>query len=197
MTEGPEHADRTPPEAVDEPDETFREQPENALLVAVALRHLESGRDVDAQRGSVALPILDTGEAAGAPSGTAVLIYASEAGDRKVPAATWRATLVRWTAATESGEHPAGDDLLPQTVIEDRDRPNAQPVVEEPERDLGDEPDPDPEDEAGDTAGFLEVTELVELPKRDWIATNELVPKQERRARYFMPRGSRLVRLPP
>ncbi|MEX2274682.1 MAG: hypothetical protein WEA10_03815 [Actinomycetota bacterium] len=197
MTERLEGADPIPPEAIDEPDETFGDDSQEVLLAAIALRHLQSGRDVCARRGSVALPVPETGEAASARSGTPVLIYASEAGDRKVPAATWRAMFIGWTAATEDGGHPAGDDHVPPTVVVDRDRPADEPADDAPERDLGDEPDPDPDDESDGAAGFLEVTTLEQLPERDWVATNELVPKQERRARYFMPLGPRLVHLPP
>ena len=57
------------------------------------------------------------------------------------------------------------------------------------------EPEQLPSDGEGSGA-YFEVEGLEELPKREWLFTNELVSKQERGARYFMPRAPVLVRLP-
>ncbi|MEX0755498.1 MAG: hypothetical protein WD556_10355 [Actinomycetota bacterium] len=211
MSEPPDrHPDETRAEAVDEPDELLDDEPTQALLIAAALRHLESGSAVFARHGRVAIPVSAPGDVRLTAAGTPVLIYASEGDERRVPSVTWRATFAGWVAAAD-GTHPTNEQLVPPTVIEERDRADADrdpdasaettvdPAIgPEAGRAIGDVPDPDP-DEDVDTPEelFVELVALEQLPTRDWVSTNELVPKQQRGARYFMPREPRLVRLPP
>ena len=63
-----------------------------------------------------------------------------------------------------------------------------------PETDEDDEWDWD--DGGTGPQSFLEVTDLELLPREDWVFTNELVPKQARRGRAFLPRVPTLVDLP-
>jgi hypothetical protein len=168
-----------------------------ALLAAVPLRHLRSGLEVCATRGRVGLPATGRGDLDAARPGDVVYLYAYQVGDRPVPAATWRA---RFVAAVEAvdGDHP-DPDLSPPTWREERATPAPTPAPPS-DRDPGADPDNDDPDD--DLAGigppevFLEVEELRELDKRDWLFTNELVPKRERRARAFVPMTPVRVRLP-
>ncbi len=103
--------------------------------------------------------------------GWPVLVYAFDPG-RREPKVTWRATFAG-----------AGDV----------ERVEVEPHVD-PE--LGDEPDPDPDDDGAVGIVRVRLRDVGPLPEREWISTNELVPKQERRARFYMPREPRVVRLP-
>ena len=175
------------PEALDD---------EFAILAAVPLRHLRSGLDICAELGRVALAVTGRGDLDAARSGDAVYLYAYQVGDRPVPAATWRATFVRAVDA-EDGDHPQ-DALTPRSWREDRD---ATPAATEPDAepvDDVDDVDDDPEAlvGAGPPEVFLEVADLRELDRREWLFTNELVRKQDRGARTFVPLAPVRVLLP-
>jgi hypothetical protein len=177
---------------------------EFALLAAVPLRHLRSGLEVCAARGRVGLPATGRGDLDDASPGEAVYLYAYQVGERPLPAATWRARFVAAVDAVD-GDHP-DPDLSPPTWREERTTP--APIAGTPgsgeagtiDRNAGaDDPDPDPDEDlagVGPPEVFLEVEELQELDKRDWLFTNELVPKQERGARAFVPITPVRVRLP-
>ena len=172
-----------------EPDEGF------AILAAVPLRHLRSGLEVCARQGRVALPATARGDLDAANPGEAVYLYAYQVGDRPVPAATWRATFVRAVRAVEGG-HPE-PDLTPPTWREER-WPTGTAAGSELGRPAGNDDDDEPETVgAGPPAAFLEVEELRELEPRDWLFTNELVPKRDRGARTFVPLTPVRVPLPP
>jgi hypothetical protein len=172
------------------------EQPDRALLAAVPRRHLESALTVQRRRGHVALPALEVGDLLVAEPGTEVYLYAHGEDGRQLPAATWRAWLRRWAPAEPDGGHPDDGDLVPPSLLEEMRE--AREVIasasQEPATTAGGEPDR----LAGDVGAgaYFEVEGLEELPKRDWLFTNELVSKGDRGARYFMPRVPVLVRLP-
>ena len=184
----PEPPDATGPEPS---DERFGLSDERlAILAAVPLRHLRSGLEVCARYGRVALPAAGRADLAAALPGDAVYLYAYQVGDRPVPAATWRGELVRVVEA-EDGGHPV-PDLTPPTWREER---VAGDIA------IGDDAaDDDADDDdlvgAGPTEVFLEVVALRELDRREWMFTNELVPKQDRGARTFVPLAPVRVLLP-
>lgn len=175
------------------------EQPARALLAAVPRRHLESALTVQRRRGRVALPALEAGGLRAAEPGTDVYLYAHGEDGRPLPAATWRARLRRWAPARPDGGHPYDGDLVPPSLVEEM-RVAREVISSEPASpaDLAGSEEVEGRLAEGDaTAGaYFEVDGLEELPKRDWLFTNELVSKRERGARYFMPRVPVLVRLP-
>ena len=181
------------------PDDRF------AILAAVPLRHLRSGLEVCAELGRVALPATGRADLATALPGDTVYLYAYQVGDRPVPAATWRGELVRVVEA-EDGEHPV-PDLTPPTWREERvagdtstdpePKPNPVPSTNHvPEPTDDDSADDDDLAGAGPTELFLEVVALRELDRREWMFTNELVRKQDRGARTFVPLAPVRVLLP-
>ena len=175
------------------PDDRF------AILAAVPLRHLRSGLEVCAERGRVALPTAGRADLAAALPGDTVYLYAYQVGDRPVPAATWRGELVRVVDA-EDGEHPV-PGLTPPTWREERVAADVAtgPVLEPTDDDAADddaEADDDDLAGAGPTEVFLEVEALRELDRREWMFTNELVRKQDRGARTFVPLAPVRVLLP-
>ena len=89
------------------------EQPVYALLAAVPRRHLESALTVQHRRGRVALPALEVGDLRVAEPGTDVYLYAHGLEGRQLPAATWRARLLRWAPAEPDGRH--ADDGEPRS----------------------------------------------------------------------------------
>jgi hypothetical protein len=128
------------------------------------------------------LPAGSPGDLDLAPPGTVVLLMIS--GHDAVPAATWRATLMRRI-------EPVGDgfpDGLPPSWLEDR------LAADEPARETDDDDERD-EDDAGPQS-YFEVERLEPLPKQEWVFANELVRKQERGGRAFFPRAPRLIRPP-
>jgi hypothetical protein len=164
----------------------------SAILAAVPLRHLRSGLEVCAERGRVALPAAGRADLT-ADLGEAVYLYANQVGDRPVPAATWLGRLVRVVEA-EDGTHPE-PDLTPPTWREERLAAEMSPdPVPEPTDDEA--ADADDLSGAGPTEVFLEVEDLRELDRADWVFTNELVRKQDRGARTFVPLTPVRVRLP-
>jgi hypothetical protein len=170
---------------------------ERALLMAVPLRHLECA--AEPPDGQVTLPAGGLGDLATTSPGTLVIVMATDAADADVPAATWRATFVRHLTYDLGAPWPAG---LPPTWIEEHgDPPPAAPLHSERDAVPGDEDDPY-DDDADDADGpdlvqsFLEVTGLERLPRDEWLFANELVGKQARRGRSFLPRVPTMVSLP-
>jgi hypothetical protein len=171
-------------------------QRDRALLAAVPRRHLESALAVQQRRGRVALPALEAGDLLDAEPGSDVYLYAHGEDGRQLPAATWRARLLRWAPAEPDGRYPEDGGLVPPSLVEEMrvareviaSGPKNPVMTAEGERDRLAE---------GEAAGaYFEVEGLEELAKRDWLFTNELVAKGDRGARYFMPRVPVLVRLP-
>jgi hypothetical protein len=193
-----------PPDAASLPDPADAALPEPpddryAILAAVPLRHLRSGLEVCADRGRVALPAAGRSDLEAALPGDAVYLYAYQVGDRPVPAATWRGELVRVVEA-QDGEHPE-PDLTPPTWREERVAGHIATDPEPTDDDHDDQAANDPADDddlvgAGPTEVFLEVRALRELDRREWLFTNELVRKQDRGARTFVPLAPVRVRLP-
>ena len=172
------------------------EQPDRALLAAVPRRHLESALIVQKRRGRVALPSLEVGDLRDAEPGTDVYLYAHGEEGRQLPAATWRARLLRWAPAEPDGRHPDDGDLVPPSLVEEIRV--AREVIASAPKDSVTTEDGEPGQVAGGEAAgaYFEVEALEELPQRDWLFTNELVSKGDRGARYFMPLVPVLVRLP-
>ena len=172
------------------------EHRDRALLAAVPRRHLESALGVQGRRGRVALPALAVGDLRVAEPGTDVYLYAHGEDGRQPPAATWRARLRRWASAEPDGRHPYDSDLVPPSLVEEM-RVARGVIASSADAAATREPG-EPEQLAGGegSGAYFEVEGLEELPKREWLFTNELVSKQERGARYFMPRAPVLVRLP-
>ena len=165
-------------------------EPERVLLVGMPLRHLIEAAQICASRGAVVLPAGGAGDLSSAAPGTEVLFITSEAGEREVPAATFRAELI--------GTVPAGPDAFPDGLptgwVEER-QVASSPAAVVPRSPFGDLED----DESGSTNAkqcYFEVRSLTELPKAAWIFVNELVPKQERRGRSYFPRTPRRVERP-
>lgn len=180
----PEPPDAAAPEPTDD---------RYAILAAVPLRHLRSGLEVCADRGRVALPAAGRSDLQAALPGDAVYLYAYQVGDRPVPAATWRGELVRVVEA-EGGEHPE-PDLTPPTWREEH---VGDDIATDPEPEPAGDDSADNDDliGAGPTEIFLEVRALRELDRREWLFTNELVRKQDRGARTFVPLAPVRVLLP-
>ena len=152
------------------------------------LRHLEAARVVCDQNGAATLPAGGPGDLDDAPLGATVLVIATEAGDAEVPAATWRGVLEGRVPHQPGDPLPSG---LPGTWVEEHVRFEAEhPSDEEPDDDEEEEED----DETGPQTFFL-VRELAPSPRGMWIHANELVPKQQRGGRTFIPRTPRLVML--
>jgi len=155
-----------------------------ALLAGIPRRHLASAAWTCAAHGRVVLPAGRPGDLERAVAGTVVLLMIS--GEDEVPAATWRATFVERVNPEESDELRP---LIPSSWVEER---LAHASASE-----DDDPDPmDDEEEAADLQSFFEVERLEELRKHEWVFANEVVRKQERGGRSFLPRGPRLIRLP-
>ena len=136
------------------------------------------------------LPAGGAGDLGSAATGTEVLFIASEAGEREVPAATWRAELI----GTVSAVPDTFPDDLPAGWVEERQvAPPPPPAV--PRSPFGDREDDEPRNTDAEQS-YFEVRSLIELPKAAWIFVNELVPKQQRGGRSYFPRTPRLVERP-
>ena len=168
---------------------------ERALLMAIPLRHLASSAEASATvpTGTSILPAGGPGDSDAASSGMPLIVIATDAGDAEVPAATWRATFVRRVPYEAGSPWPAG---LPSTWVEEHHV--AAPVTTTPPTDEDDDEDEDAWDDEDDVGpqSFLEVSGLIELPRADWLFTNELVRKQARGGRTYRPRVPTLVDLP-
>jgi len=191
------------------------------LLLACPKSDLEGAHALCREGGLAVLPAGGAGDLPRAPLGAALLIVdidldVSFDGDTdgknddgtSRPVARWRAEL--------TGQLPLDPEqfnsLLPPTWVDrhpsafanaratarrgDDDASEADLIERRWERqwELDGEPVPD----AGQPDGqvFLPVIGLEPLPRAEWIFTNELVPKQARRGRRFLPRSPTLVQLP-
>lgn len=154
---------------------------ERVLVAGLPSRHLDGAVEICRLAGRVVLPAGSPGDLDVAPPGTTVLLMIS--GHDAVPAATWRATLVRRIEAPDD-RLPDG---LPPTWLEDRLAADmTSPATDD---------DDDEQDDAGPQS-YFEVERLEALPKEGWVFANELVRKQERGGRAFFPRAPRLIRPP-
>ena len=164
-----------------------------ALLIAIPLRHLQSGADAGSTAPTV-LPAGGVGDLETAPSGTPVFVMATDAGEAEVPAATWRATLVARLPHQPGSPWPEG---LPASWVEEHPPgADAPPVVGSDDDQEDDEADDDEDDDEVGPQTFLAVAGLEPLPREAWLFTNELVRKQARRGRSFRPRVPTMVDLP-
>jgi hypothetical protein len=154
------------------------------LVVALPRRHLGPADKVCRERGHVTVPAGSPGDLDRTDPETEVLLIVT--GDDEVAAATWGAVFVRRVEPPE-GTLP---DSLPPTWVEEHGAAavSAPPVVVDDDED-------DDEDRVGPQA-FFEIRALGELPKHDWVFANELVRKQDRGGRAFLPREPRLIRRP-
>jgi hypothetical protein len=166
---------------------------DRALLVAMPARHLEAARLVCDEAGVVTLPAGGPGDLDDAADGLTVLVIVTEAGEAEVPAATWRAVFEARVPHRPGDPWPQG---LPATWIEEHGEGEAPPMEPVPPPD-DDDDDDDDDDEGEDLVGpqsFFRVRALVPSPKNEWVHANELVPKQQRGGRTFVPRTPRLIR---
>jgi hypothetical protein len=160
------------------------------------LRHLEAGAEACESDGSVVLPAGGPGDLEATPPGSRVLVIATEAGDAEVPAATWSGRFAGRVAHEPSEPWPAG---LPATWVEEHGAPehvapagtDAEPAEEEEDE----EDDDDEDDDRPGPQSFFRVIDLAPMARERWIFANELVPKQERGGRTFVPRTPRLLSL--
>lgn len=174
---------------------------ERALLVAMPLRHLEPARARCEADGSAVLPAGGPGDLDAAPPGVRVLIIATDAGDSAPPAVTWRATFEGRIEHTSSDPFPPG---LPETWLEEHAGSTAAPSPDDapplggtdPEDQDENEGEDDPDDEVVGPQSFFRVSDLAPMSRSEWIYSNELVPKQERGGRTFVPRTPRLIVVP-
>ena len=156
-----------------------------ALVLALPARHLASAADACRSRGWVILPAGGPGDLDDAPAGVRVLVIVSDDPDR-APGAGWEA---RFVARVEAEPPSSWPERVPPTWA--AERATAPAVV--PTADPDDEADDD--DEEPGPQSFLRVTGLRPLPPDRWIHANELVPKQGRAGRTFLPRTPRLIRV--
>jgi hypothetical protein len=186
---------------MDETDRT-EEHGERALLVAMPRRHLEPAKERCEAEGAAVLPAGGPGDLDVAPTGTAVLLIATDAGGAEIPAATWRGRFEGRVAYSSGDPFPTG---LPETWLEEHAGSTATPASAAPPpadptvegSDLDDEDDDEPDDdEAVGPQSFFRVSDLAPMSRSEWIFSNELVPKQERGGRAFVPRTPRLIALP-
>ncbi|MGH2631005.1 MAG: hypothetical protein ACRDHI_10685 [Actinomycetota bacterium] len=177
---------------------------DRALLVAMPSRHLEPARAECEARGSVVLPAGGPGDLGEAPAGSRVLLIATDGGDAEVPAATWSARFEGPLAYAPGDPFPTG---LPETWLDEHADRGEAPVPQEPDDDEDEDEDHDEDDDEDDDDGyddedavgpqsFFRVSGLSPLPTAEWVFTNELVPKQQRRGRSFIPRTPLLIEVP-
>ena len=159
---------------------------DSALLIAVSARHLHEAEAICERDGEVALPVLETGELASCASGTQVLVLAAGEGDDESRSVGWRASMVSWSQRRPDVATPGSVDVPGEPGNE----PPRPPGPAQPDDD--DEPEP----RSAPDPVWIVVESLRELAIRERIHTNELVPKRERGARFFVPKAPKLVRLP-
>jgi hypothetical protein len=168
---------------------------DRALLVALPARHLEAALIVCKERGVVTLPAGGPGDLDGCEPGLPVLVIATGAEAGQVPAATWRAVFDGWVPLQPGDPWPDG---LPSTWSDEHAH-EAIAGADEGEPDDDEEEDNDDDDQDDDERigpqSFFRVRDLRPLARGDWIHANELVPKQQRGGRTFVPRTPRLIRL--
>jgi hypothetical protein len=173
---------------------------EQALLIAIPLRHLETAlAALSSEAGRIVLPAGGPGDLDEAASGSPVLVMPTDTDDdSEISAATWRATFVRRVPHDPGTPWPDGlptswTDEHPAPVAASADVAAPQDVDESDED--GDDQDDQDDPDAGPQS-FLEVVDLGPLRRQDWLFANELVGKQARGGRYFRPRVPTLVNLP-
>ena len=169
---------------------------EQALLIAIPLRHLEAALETPGER--VVLPAGGPGDLDTTAPGAPVLVMPTDEDDTEISAATWRATFVRHVAYEPGSPWPEG---LPASWTAEHPAPAPEPAPAAADPDDADDLDDEDEDvwEDDEDIGpqsFLEVVGLVPLPRQEWLFANELVGKQARGGRYFRPRVPILVDLP-
>ena len=169
---------------------------EHALLIAIPLRHLEAALETPGER--VVLPAGGPGDLDTTAPGAPVLVMPTDEDDTEISAATWRATFVRRVAYEPGSPWPEG---LPASWTAEHPAPAPEPAPAAADPDDADDLDDEDEDAWEDDEdigpqSFLEVVELVRLPRQEWLFANELVGKQARGGRYFRPRVPILVDLP-
>jgi hypothetical protein len=173
-----------------EPTVSEGEGNERALLVAMPLRHLESGAELCRRDGSVVLPAGGPGGLDDVPPSSRVLLIPTDTGE-EAPAASWAAAFQGRVGHQEGEPWPAG---LPPTWVDEHPEQVMVPREPPPPED-DDDDDLDPEG-VGPQA-FFRVRGLERLPRTEWVFANEVVPKQQRGGRTFVPRVPTLVTLPP
>ena len=162
-----------------------------ALFVAMPERHLLSASEVPG--GEVVLPLGRLGDVPRAAAGCPVYCVALDDDGHAQPAATWRATFVGWRTPGPDDDDPAG---LPPTWLEDRAADAADPAGRSDVAGTADLEDEDDDDPDGPRQVFVTVAGLAPLERREWVFGNEVVPKQRRGARSFVPMTPTLARLP-
>jgi hypothetical protein len=169
---------------------------EQALLIAIPLRHLEAALETPGER--VVLPAGGPGDLDTTAPAAPVLVMPTDEDDTEISAATWRATFVRRVAYEPGSPWPEG---LPASWTAEHPAPAPEPAPAAADPDDADDLDDEDEDAWEDDEdigpqSFLEVVDLVPLPRQEWLFANELVGKQARGGRYFRPRVPILVDLP-
>jgi hypothetical protein len=169
---------------------------EQALLIAIPLRHLEAALETPGER--VVLPAGGPGDLDTTAPAAPVLVMPTDEDDTEISAATWRATFVRRVAYEPGSPWPEG---LPASWTAEHPAPAPEPAPAAADPDDADDLDDEDEDAWEDDEdigpqSFLEVVDLVPLPRQEWVFANELVGKQARGGRYFRPRVPILVDLP-
>lgn len=169
---------------------------DRSLLVAMPLRHLESAQAVQDAHGFVVMPAGSPGALEETPIDTPVLFLAIDAGEAEVPAATW---VARFAGPVGHDPDAGWPGALPQTWLDEHPATVSGATRGEPQSDRDDECDDEEEGEDEGALGpqsFFRVRALTPLPQTEWIFANELVPKQQRRGRTFLPRAPRLIARP-
>ena len=169
---------------------------ELALFVAMPERHLVSAAALDAP--TILLPVGRLGDLPRTPPGSHLYVVVLDDEGVAAPAATWRGTFAGWT---EPGEEQQGAAIPPTwlaereaAAAEGEDDGDADGSADDGEDDEDDEGDEDNEERPRQV--FIAAEGLSSLDRRDWVFANEVVPKQQRRARSFVPMTPTLARLP-
>ena len=166
---------------------------EIALFVAMPERHLVSAAALEAP--TILLPVGRLGDLPRTPPGSHLYVVVLDDEGVASPAATWRGTFAGWT---EPGEEEEGA-AIPPTWLAEREAAAAEDEADDDDADATDETAGDDEveeDEDRPRQVFIACEGLSPLDRRDWVFANEVVPKQQRRARSFVPMTPTLVRLP-
>jgi hypothetical protein len=170
---------------------------DTALFLAMPERHLSSAAALG--RTQVVLPLGRLGDVAKAPIGCPVYCVTLDDDGVAAPAATWRATLAGW-AEPQPGDDDGEPEGLPPTWLADR-ATDAERTARR--ADMEDAADDDPDEDGGHDDDperprqvFVSVEGLRALEPREWVFGNEVVSKQRRGARSFVPMTPTLVRLP-
>lgn len=171
-----------------------RPAPARVLCLASPTEDLRALPEVLRRFGRALVPAGGVGDLARA-AGVDELYLVEVTADGPLPAVTWRARLSRSTPLTD----PDPGQLLPASwhvrhplAYRAARTPHAPAL---PESDDWDD-DWDDEDEDLPIQVFVPIATLDPVPRAEWVFTNELVPKQQRRGRRFAPRVPTVVHLP-